>query len=193
MSRESLGRGNRERLDTVDRVPDAPNDGSRVGREQRRPRAGTELVWVRAPEEVDQAVPVRLGRCKYDVVRPGDRLHERVVVLRRRVEQDVECDHLGAVGAEAIDQSRVHGPPIRPAHAQVAQRLVVDLDEDDVLRRRLRPAHVEPQVDRVELEPLHHVQSQGGERKCARRQSDAQEQQGPEASPTVRHQCGLAT
>src|SRR3981081_1207138 len=56
------------------------------------------------------------------------------------------------LGRDPADQLTVDGARERPQQVQAIERVGIDVDDDDVLRRGLFAADREPSVDRVALE-----------------------------------------
>jgi hypothetical protein len=132
-----------------------------------------------AAEDVGLPVLADLGRREDDVARVGDRFDQLVVdrrVLRGLGELDVVDDHLRAVLLQPGDQVGVERPEVLPAFLQVAERLVVDLDDDDVVGCALVAADGEACVDRAQIEVAEDVRPVRDQAETRHRHADGEEE-----------------
>ena len=179
-----LGRDDREGFQLFDRVAKPAFDAVLVSREVRAPRAHAELVQRVLEEEIRPTVVRDLGGRDGGVTAVADECIAQRVVSGRRTELaelNVESDHLRLALANLIKRLRVEFSVEWPApFLVIAERRVVDLDDDDVLGRRLVAAQREAEVDRLPLEvveeaEVEHVRGRGRD---DRAQGDEQEEPG---------------
>ena len=180
----ALGRHEREALQVVDLVGDAPDHASAVGREVPVPDSCVDLRDdLVSAEDVRAAVLVDLRRGEDDVARGRHRVEQGVVVFGVRLlgELDVVRDHVRVVFGEVVDDSgealaRERVAPLQPGRVEVAEGLVVDRDDNDVVRLGLVTANREAQVDGVELEGAEQVRPVRDQREPGRCEADAEEE-----------------
>ena len=187
----AFGRHEREALQPVDRVGDAPDHASAVGREVPVPDSCIELRDdLVSAEDVRAAFLVDLRRGEDDVARARHRVEQGVVVFCVRLlgELDVVRDHVRVVFREVVDDSSEAPPlegvaPLQPGRVEVAESLVVDRDDDEIVRPGLIAANRESHVDRVELEAAEQVRPVRDEGEARRGEADAEEEGDPKARP----------
>ena len=178
-----FGRHEREALQPVDPVGDAPDHASAVGGEVPVPDSCAELRDdLVSAEDVRAAVLVDLRRGEDDVAGARHRVEKEVVVFGVRLlgELDVVRDHVRPVLGEVVDHAGEaparEGVAARQAgRVEVAEGLVVDRDDDDVVRPRLVAANRESHVDRVELEAAEQVRPVRDQGEAGRGEADAEE------------------
>src|SRR5581483_6703960 len=110
----------------------------------------------------------------------GDRGVERVVlvrVLRELAELDVERDRPRIALRDVLDRLRVPRARVGPLLVgEVAERPVVDADDDDVLRSGLPAADPEASVDGLALEGVEEAEPVGDQRDARHADADEQEE-----------------
>ncbi len=196
-----FGGGYGKRLEALRLIWRPADDSARVGVEVAvaEPRACVRETLL-AAQELPLALVVHLGRREDEVPGRAVLVHERVVLddaflaLGRLAELDVVGDHLRARRLEVLDRLRMDLAREGPALAEVAEGRVVDLHDDDVLRRRLLTADREAAVDAAQLRAPEdvpagagrdQVASVGEERQPGRRHADGEEERNAQASPAV--------
>ena len=149
--------GDGDRAQPAGRVVHPADHPARVGREVAHRGGRADLGQpVVAAQDGGVATPVGLAGGQDGAARALDGLEQgQVLALARRLgELDVVDDLAGAGLAQPVDRSGVARARERPLQAEVGERRVVDLDDQELGGRR-GPAHTEAVVDGVVLEPGH--------------------------------------
>src|ERR1700738_486404 len=81
------------------------------------------------------------------------------------------------LSGDSADQLSMHGSRERPLLLDVLERLVVDLDDHEVLGRRIIASDREPEVDARSLERFQRVGGERNDRDPARSDRDQRQQQ----------------
>ena len=196
-----LDGGHGEGLQALCLIRRPADDSARVGIEVPVAEPRTRVRETLLPaQELPLALVVHLGRREDEVPGRAVLVHERVVLgdpclaLGWLAELDVVGDHLRARRLQVLDRLRMDLARERPALPELAERRVVDLHDDDVLRRGLLTTDREAAVDAAQLRAAEDVPAGAGRDQVAavgeqsqsgRRHADGEEERHAQASSAV--------